>query len=124
MNLQTLQVFDPAMCCATGVCGTDIDPRIAQFAADLDWLKTQSVIVQRHNLAQSPAAFVNNDKVKAALAKEGTDCLPLVILNGAVVSTGKYPTRAELIALTGAKGEATNAVAAASSCCTPNSGCC
>ena len=55
MNLttQTLQVFDPAMCCSTGVCGPEVDTKLVQFAADLDWLKSQGVIVQRHNLSQT-----------------------------------------------------------------------
>jgi hypothetical protein len=35
----TLCVFDPAMCCSTGVCGPSVDPELARFAADLDWLK-------------------------------------------------------------------------------------
>ena len=52
MTTQTLQVFDPAMCCSTGVCGPDVDPKLVQFAADLDWLKTQDVIIQRHSLSQ------------------------------------------------------------------------
>jgi arsenite-transporting ATPase len=59
-NMQTLQIFDPAMCCSTGVCGPEVDTKLVQFAADLDWLKAQDVIVQRHNLSQDPAAFVEN----------------------------------------------------------------
>ena len=66
---QTLQVFDPAMCCSTGVCGPDVDPKLVQFAADLDWLKTQAVIVQRYNLSQDPGAFVQNPIVKSALTE-------------------------------------------------------
>ena len=57
MTTQIIQVFDPAMCCSTGVCGPDVDPDLVQFAADLDWLKTQGVIIQRHNRAQKPAAL-------------------------------------------------------------------
>lgn len=93
---QILQVFDPAMCCPTGVCGPEVDPRLVQFAADLDWLKSQGVMVQRHSLAQSPAAFVENDQVKAALEEKGEGALPLVLTGGRVVSSGQYPNRAQL----------------------------
>ena len=55
MNLNTLQIFDPAKCCSTGVCGPDVDMKLVQFAADLDWLKAHDVIIQRHNLSQNPA---------------------------------------------------------------------
>ena len=84
------------MCCATGVCGPEVDTRLVQFAANLDWLKTQGVIVQRHNLSQNPAAFVENEIVKTALTEKGEAVLPVILLNGKVVTTGRYPDRAEL----------------------------
>ena len=96
-----LEVFDPAMCCSTGVCGPSVDPKLAQFSADLDWLKSQGVAVERHNLAQTPAAFAANATVKSALDKHGTDCLPLVLVDGSIASVGSYPTRVELAAWAG-----------------------
>jgi hypothetical protein len=96
---QTLQVFDPPMCCSTGVCGPDVDPKLPRFAADLDWLKAQGVIVQRHNLSQNPAAFVENAVVAAALRDQGEAALPAVLLNGKLALAGRYPDRAELAAL-------------------------
>jgi SAM-dependent methyltransferase len=91
-----LEVFDPAMCCATGVCGPNVDPKLVQFAADLDWLRSQGVAVERHNLAQAPAAFAANATVKSTLDKHGTDCLPLVLIDGSITSVGSYPTRLEM----------------------------
>ena len=91
--IATVEVFDPAMCCSTGVCGPAPNPVLPRFAADLDWLATQGVTVLRHNLSQDPAPFAANDAVKAALAEMGTDCLPLIIVNGEVKSKGKYPVR-------------------------------
>jgi AhpD family alkylhydroperoxidase len=91
-----IQVFDPPMCCSTGVCGPSVDPELVRFAADLDWLKRQGVDVERYNLSQQPAAFAGNPVVKDALAKEGNDCLPLTLVDGAVACKGKYPTREAL----------------------------
>lgn len=98
MTMQTLQIFDPAMCCSTGVCGPGVDTRLVQFAADVDWLKSQGVIVQRHNLAQNPAAFVENEAVKAALTEHGEAALPLLLANGRLAVMGHYPGRNELAA--------------------------
>ena len=95
----TLAVYDPAMCCSTGVCGPTVDPKLVQFAADLDWLKSQGVIVQRHNLGQNPAAFVENELVRTALTEQGEAALPLVLVNDRVAATGRYPDRAGLVAL-------------------------
>ena len=88
-----VQVFDPAMCCPTGVCGPSINPVLPRFAADLEWLAAQGAVVQRFNLSQEPGAFVANPNVQAALEEMGTDCLPLIIVNGDVMSKGKYPVR-------------------------------
>ena len=117
MTKQTLQVFDPAMCCSTGVCGPDVDPKLVQFGADLDWLKAQDVIVQRHNLSQNPAAFVENEGVKTALAEKGEAALPLLLVNGQVAATGRYPKRRELAGWFKLKATAAAAPAKSSCCC-------
>ena len=57
-------VFDPPMCRDTGVCGPDVNLRLVEFAADLDWLAGHGVPVVRHNLAQEPGAFANNPTVR------------------------------------------------------------
>jgi len=98
MNLSTpiLQVFDPAMCCSTGVCGPGVDPALVQFASDLDWLKTQGIMVQRHGLSQNPGAFVTVEAVRVSLANKGEGALPILLLNGRMVVMGRYPERKEL----------------------------
>ena len=96
-----IQIFDPPMCCSTGICGPSVDPELVRFAADLDWLKRQGVEAERYNLSQQPAAFADNDVVKAALAKDGNECLPLTLVDGAVVCRGKHPTRQDLAGYAG-----------------------
>ena len=105
------------MCCSTGVCGPDVDPKLVQFAADLDWLKPKGVIVQRHNLSQNPAAFVENEAVKATLAEKGEAALPVILVNGKVTTTGHYPERTELAGWFKLKATATNATAKSGCCC-------
>ena len=110
--MPTIQVFDPPMCCSTGVCGPGVDPALARFAADLEWLRGQGNAVERFNLAQQPGAFTANAAVKAALAQSGTRCLPLIVIDGWIVSSGTYPERETLARAAAMKGEA--AVGAAS----------
>lgn len=94
--MSKVQVYDPAMCCSTGVCGPAVDPVLPQFAADLEWLKSKGIEVERFNLAQEVAAFAANPIVKQALNSKGTKCLPMVLVDGEVVSEGVYPTREQL----------------------------
>ena len=99
--MTAVRVFDPAMCCSTGVCGPSVDPQVARFAADLDWLKAQGVSVERFNLAQQPGAFVEDAAVRSALETKGEAGLPIVKVNGETKYSGVYPTRAELAAWVG-----------------------
>jgi hypothetical protein len=118
-----LEIYDPAMCCSSGVCGPGVDPELSRFAGDLKWLSGRGVSVARFNLAQQPAAFVANAVVNAAL-KEDESCLPLVLVDGRIVASQRYPTRDELAALTGLSkdsiGEET--VEAGSCCCSDTTG--
>jgi hypothetical protein len=122
-----LDVFDPPMCCSSGVCGPSVDPLLAAFAADVDWLASNGVSVSRYNLAQDPQAFVAHPLVNDMLQREGDACLPLVIMNGEVVGHGAYPRRHELAQLTGVVAAASTAkprVRLSAGGCKPGSGCC
>ncbi|MFC0352016.1 arsenite efflux transporter metallochaperone ArsD [Undibacterium danionis] len=94
--MKTLQIFDPAMCCNTGVCGVDADQQLVSFAADVDWAKKQGAQIERFNLAQQPMAFVENTVVKSFLERSGQEGLPLILLDGEIALTNRYPRRAEL----------------------------
>ncbi len=96
-----VQVFDPAMCCSTGVCGPAIDPSLARFAADLAWLAREGAQVERFSLSQRPSAFATNTIIRTTLHEQGPDCLPMVLINGAVACQGGYPSRATMAKLTG-----------------------
>jgi hypothetical protein len=117
--MATIRVFDPAMCCSTGVCGPTTDPDLARFASDLEWLKKQGVAVERFNLSAQPQAFAETAAVKKALER-GTDVLPLVMIDDRVAVEGKYPTRDTLAALAGVVVRKLEAAPAASSCCGPS----
>jgi len=104
--MTTIEVFDPAMCCSTGVCGPSVDPALSRFAADLDWLAGQAVAVTRYNLAQQPGAFAAQPIATAALETDGDAALPLVLADGQLVSKGRYPARGELAAWAGLASKA------------------
>ena len=119
--MTTLTVYDPALCCSTGVCGPEIDQRLVDFAADLDWLKAQGAKVRRINLSQEPMEFVTQPSVKALMDASGGDDLPAIVIGERIVSQGRYPTRAELSTMAGIGGDLAAELlpvkAVASSCC-------
>lgn len=110
-----IQVFDPALCCSTGVCGTDIDQALLTFAADVDWARQQGAHIERFNLAQQPAAFATNPTILTLLERSGQKALPVVLVDGDVAMAGRYPQRAELARWAGLKAVRTLPVTG--SCC-------
>ena len=96
-----LQVFDPPMCCPTGACGPNPNPALVRFEEDLDWLRGQGIQVQRYNLAEQQDVFNANEQVKSSLDENGNNCLPLILVEGQIVSRGEYPTRETLAGFTG-----------------------
>ena len=86
--MPVVRVFDPPMCCASGVCGPSVDPELSRFSGDLDWLRRQGVEVQRFNLALQPGAFVEHAHVKAALEARGNASLPLVMIDDRIAVEG------------------------------------
>src|SRR5664279_2000718 len=94
--MATVEVFDPAMCCSTGVCGPSVDPALVRFAADLEWLTAHGASVVRATLSQQPERFVATEPVRVALAEQGEKALPAVVVDGRLYATGRYPGRAEL----------------------------
>lgn len=118
--MSRMEVFDPAMCCSTGVCGPSVDPKLARFAADVEWLKSQGVEVKRFNLAQEPRAFVENRSVADALMGRD-DALPLLLVDGAIVSVGTYPDRATLARMTGLVAPTTREDTSSRTCCCTSS---
>jgi AhpD family alkylhydroperoxidase len=94
--MKRLDVYDPAMCCSTGVCGPQVDQVLVRFAADVKWLEDQGVEVRRFNLSQNPAAFVENEQVKQALTEKGEAALPFLLVDGQVAASGQYPERGQL----------------------------
>lgn len=119
--MASLQVFDPALCCSTGVCGSEVDQALVTFSADVDWAKQSGGAIERFNLAQQPMAFAENATVKRYLDLSGEAALPLLLLDGQIVLAGRYPSRDELGHWLGLKAAAP--VKAVSGCCSGRASC-
>ena len=114
--MKRIAVYEPAGCCSTGVCDPATSDSMAQFASAMEGLNRQGVEVERYELSSRPDAFASNEVVKAALEADGVECLPLIILDGEIVSRGSYLDKATFGAKIGIE-IMDNAV---SSCCGPS----
>ncbi|MDD5229108.1 MAG: arsenite efflux transporter metallochaperone ArsD [Methylococcales bacterium] len=117
-----IEIFDPVLCCSTGICGVDVDQRLVDFSADLDWAKQNGTHIERFNLGKEPLAFAENLTVKSFLKRSGQEGLPLILVDGEIALAGRYPTRAELAHWANFT-EMTEIVEPVKSCCSGKQSC-
>jgi hypothetical protein len=124
--MKSLEIFDPALCCSTGVCGPSIDTNLLRVSTVVNVLKKKGMSVTRHNLSQEPQDFVNNKVISNYLVKNGAKSLPITLLDGEIVKTSSYPTNEEFAEWLGIPveelSESTHKVS--DNCCDGRPGCC
>lgn len=99
MARDVLEIFDPPMCCASGLCGPDQDEDLLAINQALLRLQSQHadrVQVQRYLLNQTPAKFMSTPAVLALLQDQGVEALPITMVNGEIVKQASYPTWSEI----------------------------
>ena len=124
--MKEMQIFEPALCCDTGVCGASVDPELLRITTVIDRLKKNGVTVKRFNLNSAPMEFVTNQTVNTYVNQKGAEALPVILVDGNIMIEGRYPTNEEILKLLELSPEAmlpqnTNN---GSACCCSGGGCC
>jgi hypothetical protein len=120
----TISVYDPAMCCSTGICGPGVDQQLLQVARYLRRFEAEGIKIERFNLTQQPNAFVENPRVAGLLQAFGEQALPVTLVNGTILTYGAYPSSEEISAAL-AKETASAPSSTQEGCgCEPGSNCC
>ena len=101
-----VEIFEPPMCCSTGLCGPTIDPVLLDVSEMVLKLNDQGVVVQRYVMNQQPQAFLNNPAVYRLVQERQLTALPITAVNGQIIKTGAYPTLAEIQAALNGAGTA------------------
>lgn len=94
--MKKLEIYDPAMCCSTGVCGPSIDPNLLRMSSVLNIIKKNDIIVERYNLSQDPQPYLKNKEVNNLMTTQGVQILPITIVNSTIMKTSEYPSNEEL----------------------------
>ena len=127
--MKKIKIFDPAMCCSTGVCGPSVNPELLRMATVINNLKQKEIIIERYNLNQNPEVFLNNTVISELLNAQGVGVLPVTMVDDEVIRMGSYLTNqeiSELLEIPEVYLQATvkRAVKKASSGCGCKGGCC
>ena len=103
--MKKLEVFDPAMCCSTGVCGVEVDPVLAQFAQVCPHLELELLFPMMEDLsdmlltgrAQLGIGY-QGLTTTPALSRFGLGLveMPIVVAPHHPLAQKRQPTRADL----------------------------
>jgi Arsenical resistance operon protein ArsD len=93
--MRKVEIFDPVLCCPTGVCGPSVDPELTRVATALFLLEKRGFDIKRYNLGTQPAIFVDNKEVNKILHEKGPDSLPITLVDGKISKVGVYPANEE-----------------------------
>lgn len=94
--MKSMAIYEPAMCCATGLCGVGVDPELLRISTVLNNLNSKGAEIARYNLSNVPQAFVDNQEINQLLEKDGVDSLPATVVDGKIVKTQTYPSNEEI----------------------------
>ncbi len=99
-----VEVFDPPLCCPTGLCGPVLDTTLLDLGEAIVALQSEGHAVTRHMMTTDPQAFMRNREVYQAIKARQLEVLPITVVRGRIVKTGAYPTLDELRAALAAAG--------------------
>jgi len=94
-----IDIFDPSMCCSSGLCGPAADPVLLRVNEAVSRLEKEyaDLTISRHMFGRAVKAFTETPVVMDLIQEQGLTALPITVLNGReVVAAGRYPTYDEL----------------------------
>lgn len=98
-----VELFDPPMCCPTGLCGPAFDQTLLDVNEMIMSLQCENLRVERYQMTSNPNAFLSNAEVMKLVREKEMTALPIIVVRGKVIKVGAYPTADEVhAALNGA----------------------
>ena len=121
--MKKMYIYEGAMCCSTGVCGPSPDEELMRVSSLVDKLNKSGAKIERYNLTNNTKEFVENKTINNLLSEKGEDILPVVMVNGEVLMTGKYPSNEEFYEMLFLSDEAKEETNNDGGSCCSGSGC-
>lgn len=95
--MKKIKIYEPAMCCPTGLCGVVIDPELLRISTVLDRLAKNNVHIERFNLSSAPMEFIKNNEINKVVGVEGVEVLPITVVDDEIILKGRYPKNEEFM---------------------------
>ena len=92
----TVEIFDPPMCCPTGLCGPTLDQTLLDVSDMILALQAGGLRVDRYQMTSHPQKFINNADVMRLVREKQMAALPITAVRGQIIKVGAYPTLNEV----------------------------
>ncbi|MCX6079985.1 MAG: arsenite efflux transporter metallochaperone ArsD [Chloroflexi bacterium] len=96
-----VELFDPPMCCPSGLCGPALDQTLLDVNEMVMTLQRENLRVERYQLASHPNAYLGNPEVMKLVREKQMEALPIIVVRGRVIKVGAYASLAEIKAALG-----------------------
>ena len=102
-KIMKIEIFDPPLCCPTGICGPNVDQALINLNEMIALLQKEGIQVERYQMTTHPHAFLNNAEVMKLVQEKQMAALPITVIYNQVIKTGSYPTIEEINKVLGIK---------------------
>lgn len=93
MKHKKLAIFEGTMCCESGVCGAEPDKVLVEFKETLKKLQKDypELQIQRANMSHNLDVYRQNMDILAIIKEKGVGILPIISIDGVILSRQIYP---------------------------------
>ena len=91
-----VEIFDPPLCCPTGLCGPVLDTTLVDLSEAINALQADGRTVVRHMMTADPQAFMRNRAVYQLIRERQLAVLPITVVRGRIVKTDAYASLDEM----------------------------
>ncbi|MEW9123338.1 MAG: arsenite efflux transporter metallochaperone ArsD [Thermotaleaceae bacterium] len=94
-----INIYEPPMCCSTGVCGPSPDTTLMNLQDDLKRLQKEfpNIEIHRYSMNFNPKDFMQNPVVFQKVKAEKTHALPIITIDGEIVKEKDYMRYQEFV---------------------------
>jgi hypothetical protein len=95
-STRVVEIFDPPMCCPTGLCGPTLDQTLLDVGDMIRTLEADGLLIERYQMTSHPYKFMNNADVMRLVREKQMAALPITAVSGQIIKVGAYPTLTEV----------------------------
>ncbi len=91
-----ITIYEPNLCCASGVCGPNPDQALIRLQDTLEKIKAEGIETERFTITSNPRQFTQNPEVMKLMQEKQLEALPITAVDEKIIKVGSYPSLDEL----------------------------